>query len=419
MAGIDLNRRFGAPIANEYAPQLLVDRNRNQITLEGGQPERIDAKHLRSFLMSCSLAGASDITIQSDRHPRVEIDGTLHFLAGKAWSPSEVDLALTELYRAPNASAEIRGRKVLDFAYELRKADFTRQRFRINATGIHIQDGHGVELSVRILPASTPTLEDVGLEPRILSNFCPSDGLVLIAGATGSGKSSTLAAIARHFLESAVPRKIIDLQAPIEFTYEDVAMSGQFSASIIGQSEVGTHIVDFAQGVRAALRRNPDIIIIGELRDRETMNLALEAALTGHIVYATVHASSVSDCMGRMLATMSLNERDRRSYDLVSVLRLVQVQCLVDELHRNGRLAVRSWLRFSPRLRRELLAVDHCRWPEMVHTHLARCRKQLQQDIQGRSLSDAVAELHQQGRISCETAQSLTESSILPATSSQ
>ena len=180
-------RRFGTPIASEYAPPLSLDRECRQVALETGQPDRIDSRYLRAFLMACALDGVSDVTVQSGRRPRVEFNGVLHSLAGKAWTPSEVDLALAELYRASNAMVEIRGQKVLDFAYDLMKADMTRQRFRVNATGIRSRHGHGVEISIRILPTRTPTLAEVGLCVGDMNDLCPQNGLVLIAGATGSG----------------------------------------------------------------------------------------------------------------------------------------------------------------------------------------------------------------------------------------
>ncbi len=403
----EMARRFGAPIANEYAPRLSFDRQRRQVALENDHPARIDCKYLRAFLMSCGLDGVSDVTIQSGRRPRVEFNGVLHSLAGKVWTPSEVDLALAELYRASNAMVEIRGQKVLDFAYDLTKADMTRQRFRVNATGIRARHGHGVEISIRILPTRTPTLAAVGLTAADMNDLCPRNGLVLIAGATGSGKSSTLAAIARFLLQADAPRKIIDLQAPVEFTYDDLGGSQNPSASIIGQSEIGNHLADFAQGVRSALRRNPDIIIVGEMRDRETMDATLEAALTGHLVFATVHASSIADCVGRVMATMSTHGAERRAYDLVSALRLVQIQYLVEDLRGQGRVAVRSWLRFNPGLRTELLETDRRRWPGILHDRLAGPSGSNDDQHRGKSLIDAVAELLEQGRISHDTARSL------------
>ena len=322
--------------------------------------------------MSAVMTGASDITFQSDQQPRAEIHNRLYRMTKRPLAPSEVDMILMEVYGAANARTEINGQRVLDFSYEVNLADGSRQRFRVNATGIFGQDGSGVEITMRALPKTTPDLAMVMLSEDEVRAMAPRDGIVVIAGATGSGKSTTMAAVMRWHLENmSMPRKIIDIQAPIEYTFRDVTSRISGSASLIGQSEVGRHIPDFKEGVRSALRRKPAIITVGEARDFETISASLEASLTGHLVYTTTHSGSVPDAVRRLLSTFPANEREARAYDLISALRFLMVQHLVPRVDRPGRIPVREYLRFTTRVRERLLAEPLNDWPILLADEVA------------------------------------------------
>ena len=332
---------------------------------------RAAAAYLQKFLVNCAKRGVSDITLQTDREPRVEIKGRLYRYGNQPWSPSEVAAALTELYRGPHALAQINGRKVLDFSYELPTEFGDKQRFRVNGTGIEGMDSAGIEITIRILPSTTPDARFAKLSEKEIAEMAPRSGLVIIAGATGSGKSSTMAALIRHHLECTErPVKIVDIQAPIEFTYRDVSFPNSGSASLIGQSEVGRHVPDFQSGIRSALRRKPNIISVGESRDLETVSASLEAALTGHLVYTTVHAGSVTECVRRLISVFPGREREQRAYDLAASLRFILVQHLLPLKGCKGRVPVREYVSFGTILRFSMLKDLPSRWPALIENVL-------------------------------------------------
>lgn len=353
--GVEKSRAFPVDIANREAFMLEEE------------PSRISVEDFRQFLMSCVLSGASDVTVQSDMQPRAEIHGIHYRATRKPWSPSEVDMVLMEVYGGSNARTEINGMKVLDFSYELNLEDGTKQRFRVNAIGIYGRDGKGVEITLRALPNKTPDLAMVKLSDEEVAALKPKDGIIIIAGATGSGKSTTMAAITRSQLEDIENTvKIVDIQAPIEYTFRDVTNATKGSSSMIGQSEVHKHIPNFAEGVRAALRRKPNIINVGEARDFETIHAALEASLTGHLVYTTTHAGNVADAVRRLLSVFPANERDARAFDLISAMRFMMVQHLVPRIDTPGVIPVREYLRFTPRLKEKLVSAGINEWPTML-----------------------------------------------------
>lgn len=413
----------------ERAKRVAVDPSKMTIRVLEQESNRLSLDEFREFLISCVLSGASDVTVQTDQQPRAEIHGILYRATERPWSPSEVDMVLTEVYGAANARTEINGRRVLDFSYEVNMPDGTKQRFRVNATGTLSLDGPGVEITLRTLPSLTPSVEDVGVTTErirvpavardgnsigkpvieversrslleesgrrtssveevglvsMLEALTPRDGLVIYAGATGHGKSTTMAAVTRHHLENKDRRvKIVDIQAPIEFTFRDVTSRLEGSASIIGQSEVGRHIESFAEGVRSALRRKPHIINVGEARDFETIQASLEASLTGHLVYTTTHAGSVVEAMRRLLSVFPAEERDARSFDLASSLRFLMVQHLVPRADKVGRLPVREFLHFTPDVQRTLYSRPTSDWAMLVLEIMRgeRCRKAMRQTL--------------------------------------
>jgi len=335
----------------------------------------VSARSLRGVLVAAFDAGASDITLQTDEPLRLHVEGRLYRLGGRRWQPMDMETALTELYQATNGIVEIRSRKSLDFAYEIAHPDRQRTRFRVNATGIEAVGGHGLEISLRCLPETTPTTSAIDLAPALVDAMTPRDGLVVLAGPTGCGKSTTLAALVRHHFEHAPEgRKIIDLQSPVEFTYRDLKGPTPPVSTLIGQSEIGKHLGSYATGIRSALRRNPDIIIIGEARDAETITAALNAALTGHLVYTTTHANSPGECLARLLHGVPRNDYHRHAFDLASVLRLTMTQSLIAAEGQTHRRAARDYVVFDGTLRQQLDAHDPWSWPTIINRARIRCR---------------------------------------------
>jgi defect-in-organelle-trafficking protein DotB len=182
---------------------------------------------------------------------------------------------------------------------------------------------------------------------------------VLVTGPTGSGKSTLLAAGNRMLIES--PHgcgKMLTYEAPIEFTYDTITSR----RSLVAQSEIPRHLPTFAAGVRNALRRKPEIILVGEARDRETIAAAIEAGQTGHTVYATVHTTGVASTIRRMVSTFEPSERTERAFSLMETVRMIVTQTLVPKIG-GGRVALREYMVFTDEIREKLLGMTYDRWP--------------------------------------------------------
>ncbi len=351
----------------ERSHKVEPDIKTYTIRLLDNEPSRISVEDFREMLMTAVLSGATDITFQSDQQPRAEIHRVLYRGMSRALTPSEVDMILIESYGGANGPTEINGGKVLDFSYELNLADGGRQRFRVNATGIYGRNGSSVELTFRVLPKTTPDIKMVRLNDREVNALTPRDGIVVIGGATGSGKSTTMAAVTRYHLEeSPRPVKIVDIQAPVEYTFQDVMGRLKGSSSVIGSSEVGRNIESFAAGVHSALRRKPGIINVGESRDFKTISASVEASLTGHLVYTTTHAPTVSLAIRRLLTVFPGNERESRGYDLVSALRFIMIQHLLPKPDGKGVVPVREYLEFTEPFRAHLMSSHMSEWSMIV-----------------------------------------------------
>ena len=401
MSGREAPRMRGFTPGAERARRLAVDAAAGEALAFAEEPLRISAEDFRAMAVSCAESGASDITIQTGQQPRVELDGVLHRLTRRPWAPSEVETVLAEIYGGANAIAEIGGQRVLDFSYELRLPGGSRQRFRCNAVGVLGRDRHGVEITMRALPRATPDAAALGLLEGEIAAMRPRDGMVVFAGATGSGKSTLLAAILRRHLEDrSRPVKIVDIQAPIEHTFRDVTGAMRGAPSLIGISEVGRHIRGFSEGVHAALRRRPDIISIGEARDAETVSAAIEAALTGHLVYTTTHAGSAAGAIHRLVSAFPAAEREQRAHDLAAALRFLMVQHLAARADGAGRVPVRERLCVTEGLRGRLVRAPAAQWPALVADEIAGRDAAPGAGDMRRSLAEAAAALCAEGTIS-------------------
>ena len=343
------------------APQFRVDVD---LFRGSSAPARACPESFAALALGAADAGYSDIVLQSEVAPHGRLHGVWCSLGARPWSNVEIEEILASLYRSPAAASEIAGRHILDFAFERRIDRRVVRRFRVNAVGVQSRGGAGgIEVSMRVLPSVTPDFASVGLPAEMLPGLLPERrvGLVVIAGGTGHGKSTTLAAITRGHLESPRPCRVVDFQAPIEYTFDDVQCGAE---SLIGQSEVGTHIRDFASGVRSALRRSPDIITIGEVRDEETIRAALEASLTGHLVYTTTHAGSAPEAFRRLLSRFGETDRRSLGFDLASSLRAILAQRLIPAAA--GRVALREYLEVDDGFRRSLSAAEPDDWPGLL-----------------------------------------------------
>ena len=331
------------------------------------EPANYNLSDFSQLAINSVAAGASDLTLQSDQPVTIQIAGRQLAAVRRPLTGTEAGQLLIGMYGASSAPNLLARRQVLDFSWEIDESRTVRRRFRVNATGIlGRRDSEGVEISLRVLPDRTPTAAEVGLADETCRLLSPPSGLVIVAGATGAGKSTTLAALVRRHLASGDPVKIVDLQAPIEFTYSDLRHTSP--ASSIGQSEVGIHIGSFSDGVRSALRRSPDIIVIGEVRDAETARSAVDAALTGHLVYTTLHAGDVPEIFRRLqaLLTAGTGTQQAAAADILHTFRAGMAQRLLRSAKTMERLPIREIVVMDSGIHGNLRSEPPESWPVVI-----------------------------------------------------
>ncbi|MEC8063859.1 MAG: Dot/Icm type IV secretion system ATPase DotB [Pseudomonadota bacterium] len=314
--------------------------------------DRFTPTNLDLLLQFCYERHASDITIQTEEHITAEIYGVLYPTTRRRLTKNEVGTLLNHIY-GPNGTTQLASGYDLDTYYEFRPTRIERYRFRVNATACLVEGYEGIQITMRVIPTHPPELKDMLLPQEIMDNIDPDDGAVYITGSTGSGKSTLLAAIIRFIAEQEDSnRKILTYESPIEFVYDDVNKP----SCIISQSEIPRHLPSFAAGVRNALRRKPRLILVGETRDQETTNALLEASLTGHPVYTTVHSNGVAETVRRLVNAFSEEERNSKSIDIIETMRMIVWQRLVKTVD-GKRMPLREYLVFNEAIRSKLLSV--------------------------------------------------------------
>ncbi len=310
------------------------------------EPIRFSTEALDRMLLHCVNLSASDITLQTNTPVFAEVHGRLHAITTRKLSNTEVGDMLNAIYGS-NGTTQIYSGKDVDTQYEIRPNRNQRFRFRVNGTGCQIEGHDGLQITLRSIPAMPPDLASLNVEPGILKAMAPDQGTVVVTGPTGSGKSTLLAAIIKSLAEEPDGnRKMLTYESPIEFVYDMVEMP----SSVMSQSEIPRHLPSFAAGVRNALRRKPRLILVGEARDVETISAVIDAALTGHPVYTTLHSNGVSDAVRRMISTFPADERHGRALDILETLRMVIWQKLAPSVD-GKRIALREYLVFDQEVR--------------------------------------------------------------------
>ena len=317
------------------------------------EPVRFTPAHLNQLLAFCHGLDASDITIQTNEPVFAEVYGRLIRITNRKLSNTEVGEILNTIY-GPNGTTQILSGVDVDTHYEFRPTRSDRYRYRVNATGCQVEGHDGIQITFRSIPTTPPRLTDLNLGPELIDAIAPLQGVVYVTGATGSGKSTLLASIIRELAEQTDSnRKILTYEAPIEFVYDAIDMP----AAVVSQSEIPRHLPTFAAGVRNALRRKPRLILVGEARDPETISAVLEAALTGHPVYTTLHSNGVAETLRRLVTTFPMDERHGRTIDIIETIRLAVWQQLVPTVD-GKRVALREYLVFNEKIRDILLEAE-------------------------------------------------------------
>lgn len=351
------------------------------------EPIRLSAESVNAILIHCVKLGASDVTLQTGEPIFAEIFGRLKKVTRRRLSNTEVGEVLNEMY-GPNGTAQIMSGKDVDTHYEIRPSRSERYRFRINATGCQVEGHDGIQITARTIPGDPPTLASMELPKEIVDALAPEQGVVYITGATGSGKSTLLAAVIRDIAENVDSnRKILTYEAPIEFVYDTV----EKTSSIVSQSEIPRHLASFATGVRNALRRKPRLILVGEARDPETISAVMEAAMTGHPVYTTLHSNGVAETVRRLVTTFPAEERQGRTIDIIETIRLVVSQRLVPTVD-GKRVALREYLVFNEPVRDILLEVDPVNITAMVRKLVREKGRTTEQDAKEKLEAGIISE---------------------------
>jgi twitching motility protein PilT len=279
---------------------------------------------LNSLLRHAVDQGASDVHLKLGRPPSVRRDGELGLLEG--WPElSEDDLSAVLQYIAWGEEDPLRAFNdtgELDLAYQVEDLP----RFRIN---VFRQRG-AVSFAFRVIPSSVPTFAQLGLPPGVQKLADEKRGLILVTGATGSGKTTTLASMIDH-MNKTRREHIVTIEDPIEIMHPDLGC-------IVNQREIGLDTASFGEALRRALRQDPDVILIGELRDAETAQTALQAAESGHLVLSTLHTIDVAETCGRMIEFFPPAKQEVIRSILAGVLRGVVSQRLLPRVD-GGRIA--------------------------------------------------------------------------------
>lgn len=267
---------------------------------------------LQTLIQYALEKNTSDVHLTVGIPPMLRIDGELR-------SYGDTPLTERDLQEAAKQLADEHQLHELETAGESDFAVTFAGSVRMRCNLFHQQ--HHTALALRLLPMEIPTAEQLRLPPIIVQQAEKPRGLVIVTGPTGSGKSSTLAALLDH-INRTMPRHIITLENPIEYVHPCIR-------SIINQREIGADTESFASGLRAALRQDPDVILVGEMRDLETISTAITAAETGHLVFGTLHTKGAAGTIDRIVDVFPAEQQEQIRIQLAEVLECIVCQTLV------------------------------------------------------------------------------------------
>ncbi len=299
----------------------------NRRELENNKKEASMAK-LDGLLQGMKQMGASDLHLSSGSPPYMRIDGKLTPLKHRDLTAKECETLLFEILTEDHRKAFIENWD-LDFVYSM-KSD---GRFRGNI----LKQKHGISAVFRIIPEKILSAEELGLPPVVLQMSNAHKGLILIVGSTGSGKTTTLAAIIDH-INKTRRAHIITVEDPVEFVHDN-------QLSLITQRQVSLHTKSFTNALKAATREDPDIILVGEMRDLETISLAVTAAEMGHLVLGTLHTNSAPKTLNRVIDAFPTDQQAQIRVMISENLCGIVAQALLPHISGKGRVPVFEILR--------------------------------------------------------------------------
>jgi twitching motility protein PilT len=304
---------------------------------------------LTSLLESMIERGAGDLHLQAGQPPRVRVGGNLNPLDADPLSDERIRDLMGQISPA-DAQIRLDQDRSADFSFEMPG----RARFRVNA----FYERDHLSMALRRIPIEVPAFDELNLPSAILEIAGAQRGLVLVTGTTGSGKSTTLAAMI-DYINTERADRIITIEDPVEFVHHS-------KKSLIAQRELGSDTPTFLAALRVALRQDPDVILVGELRDAETMRTALQAADTGHAVFSTIHTTNAPQTVQRMIALFPPEERDLLLIQLAANLEAVISQRLARTANGKDRIPVVEIMRSTPVVRKIILDGDPKSLPKAI-----------------------------------------------------
>ncbi len=318
----------------------------------------------KEFLEEAIQRRASDLHISSDWVPMVRVGGKMGRLTDAIVSRQEVEALIREEFQVPPAPQDAPAREY-DFS-----CSYNQVRLRVH---IFYQQ-NGWALAIRILPAKIPTFAELNFPPIFNKLVTAQQGLVLVTGPTGSGKSTTLATLVQEINRNR-PVHIITIEDPIEYVYEP-------SKALIQQREVGVHTRGFATALRAALREDPDVILVGEMRDLETIQAALEAAETGHLVLSTLHTNSAAEAIERIVGVFPEFQQQQIRLMLADSILAIISQRLIPAYTPAGLVAAQEILIATPAVRNLIREQKTYQLPTLMQTNAAQGMQTMEQCLQ-------------------------------------
>ena len=334
------------------------------------------AIHIDRLLETCVKQTASDLHLHVGRPPILRVHGRLRSLKTQVLEPADT-VALMKSIAPERCQQELQEEGGSDFGF----AFGDKGRFRVS---IFRQRGN-VSIALRLIPARLMGLEEIGLPPIISDLLRRPRGLFLVTGPTGSGKTTTLAAMI-NYINDRLDRHIITVEDPIEYYHAH-------KKSMINQREVGVDVPSFAEALRRVLRMDPDVILVGELRDLETMEAAVRAAETGHLVFGTVHTTGAQGTINRIIDAFPVNQQEQMRVQLSTSLIAVLSQLLLADQKHGARVAAFEFLAVTPAIANLIRENKTFRIDSSIQTG-KRYGMQL--------LDDHLWELYNQGVISLE-----------------
>lgn len=342
------------------------------------EQEEDKIEKLKKIMQEAGERHASDIHLAPGSPVMFRVDGELESLSGEKIKPYEVE-SIIKVMLTESQMEELEKKGELDFAYSM--PGFKRVRVNV------FRQRGTYAMALRILSFHVPKPGDLGIPDSVIKLTRLKRGLILITGATGSGKSTTLAALI-GLIARTYAKTIITLEEPVEYIY-------QHNKSMVLQREVGGDTLSYANALKAALRQDPDVILVGEMRDLETISTAITAAETGHLVFSTLHTNSAADSIDRVIDVFPSHQQQQIRIQLAGVIEGVVAQQLLPMHKSGGRVAAYEVMLSSPAISNLIREGKAFQIPSMIQTN----RKEGMQ-----TMDDAIYDLYLRNLISSETA---------------